>query len=845
MATNADIDTKDEKRLVSVDHGYAAGEMESDRALLRRIDWRILPIMFLTYFLQFLDKVSLNYANIMGLQKDLGMQGNDFSWLATAFYIAYAVAEVPQGILLQKYPVTKVLGFNVLVWGILLCCSAAAQNYAGIMALRIILGIMEAVIAPSLTIYTSMWYTRAESTPRFGLCYCGLGVGQIIGGLISFGAQQAQSNGWRIMFGVIGATNLIVAALVLFILPETPEKATFLTLTDKAHLKARLEADSAGVGDKVFKWTALIEVFGDAQTWLLILLTLLITIPSGVITTFSSILIQGFGYESKESALLNMPSGVVSIVSTMVSSYGIAKGYSRWLTIDILLIPTLLGSCLMSFLPTSNQAGCLAGIYMVNTTVAPLALIFAWTGANYKGYTMKVAGSTLISAAFSVANIIGPQTFQAKDAPGYTPAKITLVAVNAAAIVVSTSLRVLYGKRNARADRVGKPARSRMERKIEDKRREEIAEADAQDGSEFRYVYYKTSKMLILITGANGFIATHCMALILRTTPHHIRATVRSASKETATLSALHTLAGIPPSKTSTHLELLVIPDPTDETQFTPAVTGVDAILHLASAFNYDARPGEFEEKLLLPAIRGTETVCRVAASAKSVKRVVVMSSFAAVYDAAKGAQPGKVYTEEDWSPLSYEEGRDAGAVPIAYRASKVLAERSAWDFAAAHGGNIQYTLVTLCPGMVFGRMIQPLDSLASVNASNQIVWDVLRADEVPVTKAPVWIDVEDLALVSLRAITAALPNGHERFLVTEGPYDTQEIADIVREGLPEFCDRVPVGNPGQRVRDTHYGCDSSKVKSMLGVEFKGLRESVLPLARQLFDLEKKEKKSS
>jgi energy-converting hydrogenase Eha subunit C len=101
----------------------------------------------------------------MGLQKDLGMAGNDFSWLATAFYIAYAVAEVPQGasplltiqytqtneigILLQKYPVTKVLGFNVLVWGILLCCSAAAQNYAGIMALRTILGIMEAVIGIS------------------------------------------------------------------------------------------------------------------------------------------------------------------------------------------------------------------------------------------------------------------------------------------------------------------------------------------------------------------------------------------------------------------------------------------------------------------------------------------------------------------------------------------------------------------------------------------------------------------------------------------------------------------------------------------------------------------------
>ncbi|KAL2809069.1 MFS general substrate transporter [Aspergillus granulosus] len=825
-----DTDTKDEKG-ASVD--YAVGEMESDRALLRRIDWCILPIMFLTYFLQFLDKVSLNYANIMGLQQDLGMAGNDFSWLATAFYIAYAVAEVPQGILLQKYPVTKVLGFNVLIWGILLCCSAAAQNYAGIMALRTILGIMEAVIAPSLTIYTSMWYTRAESTPRFGLWYCGLGVGQIIGGLISFSAQHAPANGWRIMFGVIGAVNLIVAALVLFILPETPEKARFLSPTDKARIKARLEADSAGVGEKVFRWNALVEVFGDAQTWLLILLTLLITIPSGVITTFSAILIQGFGYESKESALLNMPSGIVSIVSTMVSSYGIAKGYSRWLTIDILLLPTLLGSCLMSFLPSSNQAGCLAGIYMVNTTVAPLALIFAWTGANYKGYTMKVAGSTLISAAFSIANIIGPQTFQARDAPDYIPAKITLVAVNASAIVVSTALRVLYGKRNARADREGGPAQSRMEIRLADKRR--VEEGETGENSQFRYSPYFCSKqttMLILVTGANGFIAAHCIALLLSSTSHRIRATVRSESKATATRQALHA-AGI--NVHESNLEILVVPDPTSPSQFASAVKDCDAILHLASAFTYDAKPGEFEEKLLLPAVRGTETVCRLAASEASVKRVVVMSSFAAVYDADKGSQPGKVYTEEDWSPLSYEAGRDAGAVPIAYRASKVVAERAAWEFVAKH--DVGYTLVTLCPGMVFGRMIHPIGSLDSLNASNQIVWDVLRADEIPVTKAPVWIDVEDLALVSLRALTTSLSD-HERFLVTEGPYDTQEIADTVREYLSEYRDRVPVGSPGQRIRDTHYGCDSSKAKRMLGVEFKGLRESIVPLARQLFEME-------
>lgn len=169
------------------------------------------------------------------------------------------------------------------------------------------------------------------------------------------------------MFVVIGAVNILVSLLVLFVLPETPAKAKFLTESEKQRVYERLIQDQAGVGEKVFRWRSVLEAFADLQTWLLVLLTILITIPSGVITTFSAILIKGFGFDSRESALLNMPSGVVSIASTMVSTYAIAKGFSRWLAIDLLLLPTLAGSCLMSFLPAANRGGCLAGIYLVNT----------------------------------------------------------------------------------------------------------------------------------------------------------------------------------------------------------------------------------------------------------------------------------------------------------------------------------------------------------------------------------------------------------------------------------------------------------------------------------------------
>ena len=100
-----------------------------------------------------------------------------------------------------------------------------------------------------------------------------------------------------------------------------------------------------------------------------------------------------------------------------------------------------------------------------------------------------------------------------------------------------------------------------------------------------------------------------------------------------------------------------------------------------------------------------------------------------------------------------------------------------------------------------------------------------------------VWVDVQDLADTCLRALTTTL-SSHQRFLVTEGAYDTQEIADVLREAIPAARERVAVGSPGHRIRDSHYACDAGKVKQMLGVRFRGLRESIVPLVEQLYAME-------
>lgn len=437
-------------------------------------------------------QIAINYANIMGLQQSLQMGGQDFSWMATATFIAYAVAEFPQGYLLQRFPVSKVLGCNVFMWGVTVCCSAAATNFAGIVTLRVLLGAFEGVVAPALVLITSQWYTKRQAAPRTGLWYCGAGAGQLLGGLISWAAQHGSAtaafSSWRIMFVAIGLANLGVAVALLLWLPDSVDRAPFLTEAQKEHIQATLAIDQAGNGRRIFQRAGLMEAVSDPALWLMVLIAILSVVPSGVISSFSGTLIRGLGYSSKSAALLNMPSGVVTIAAVLISTFGVIYGFPRCHSIVVLLSLTLIGAGLMSFY--DGRAGALAGIYLINFTVAPLGLIYSLVGSNTSGYTKKVTSNAALQVGFGLANIIGPQTFRSHEAPGYISAKITIFATNVAAIAAAVLLRLLYGYRNRRTAR-------QREAQLEALARGEIPVqelVDEEDLSDlknpaFRYVY--------------------------------------------------------------------------------------------------------------------------------------------------------------------------------------------------------------------------------------------------------------------------------------------------------------------------------------------------------------------
>jgi MFS transporter, ACS family, allantoate permease len=89
---------------------------EESKALLRKIDLYLLPLLCVVYCLQFLDKTTLTFASLMGIEADAHLGKNQFQWLGTIFYFGYLVWEYPTNVLLQRLPLAKYSGINVIIW---------------------------------------------------------------------------------------------------------------------------------------------------------------------------------------------------------------------------------------------------------------------------------------------------------------------------------------------------------------------------------------------------------------------------------------------------------------------------------------------------------------------------------------------------------------------------------------------------------------------------------------------------------------------------------------------------------------------------------------------------------
>ncbi|CAL9730064.1 thiamine pathway transporter Thi73p [Monosporozyma unispora] len=431
------------------------GSHQLKKSTIRKVDFVILPFLSATYFFMFLGQALLNYAASMGINDHL--KDNQFSDLGTIFSAAYIFMEPMVTYLIQRYPISKIMGAFITTWGIVLACHSACKTYASLMIVRTLLGIFESSSAVGCIAISGMYYTKSEQSARIGFWATQAGVGYIIGGLISFGFQHYHGKtfaSWQIMFLVVGLVTVAFGLLTFFYLPDNATNAWFLNNEEKLEVVEHIRANQTGLETKKFKKHQIKELFlKDKLTWPMLLVTACSQISTGAIGNFSVTITGTFGFDGYKSALLQLPIGALVALIIIVTTQMISRWGQLTLITTSMYIPAVIGAIVLITLPLSHTVGNLLGLYLIYSGSCVITNIYIWNSCNTSGYTKRVFRNATTMVVYNISCIVAPQMFRVKDAPVYMPAKITLLVTQAVCIPLQLYVGYICKKENTKRDK--------------------------------------------------------------------------------------------------------------------------------------------------------------------------------------------------------------------------------------------------------------------------------------------------------------------------------------------------------------------------------------------------------
>ncbi|ESW98278.1 hypothetical protein KL918_003978 [Ogataea parapolymorpha] len=397
---------------------------EEEKKVVRKIDMYVLPVMCLVFFAQYLDKQSLAYAVIVGLREDLHLNGPQYSWCTSGFYLAQLASQIVYMYLLSKFPTKMVTGICVIIWAAVCMCLAAPATFAGFVTVRAFLGFFEGCVSPAFVIVTSSYYKKSEHGLRTAAWISCNAITQVLATYLFYGLAKGENNlsmaVWRVGFLVCGAFTLVVGLLFYFMVPLSPKEAWFLTEREKTIAVHRLLAEADRGEKKSWDWDQAKECLTDWVAWSSFLFGLITTMCSCPIG-FSTIIINGFGYDKFKTMEYSSPSGAVQFVMIWIGVAMIKIApRQRCIIICLLILVPLAGNIMLFKMRFSGGWGVIVGGWLGSCITSFYSINLSLNASNVRGNTKKSIVNNLYYVGYSLAAVVAAQWWNYTADPTFT-----------------------------------------------------------------------------------------------------------------------------------------------------------------------------------------------------------------------------------------------------------------------------------------------------------------------------------------------------------------------------------------------------------------------------------------
>jgi len=434
--------------------GGAAPPVESafEAATFRKVAWKLIPLLFLGYFVAYLDRVNVGFAKLQ-MAGDLSLSDEVYGFGAGIFFLGYFLFEVPSNLVLRRVGARIWIARIMITWGLL----SAAFVFTGAIhwgpvsaafgltdaeftfyTLRFLLGVAEAGFYPGVILYLTFWFPSDRRAHVIALFMTAIAFSNVIGSPISGAILQFMDGlgdwrGWQWLFVVEGLPSVLVGLLVLAVLPDNPHKAKWLNDAERQLIVERLDADERGKTGAGHR-SKVGEIFLDLRIWLFALAFFCVNAGFYALNFWMPTIIQEFGIAENDFfrvGLLSMiPWGFAAIFMVVWSRHSDRTGERSWhAVISGLMVAT--GMLLLAFVGDHSAIALLALALVAAGALSWLTVSWSFPTSFLAG-AAAAGGIAMINSIANLGGYFGPDLIGSiREATGgdSTAAFLTLAAM--------------------------------------------------------------------------------------------------------------------------------------------------------------------------------------------------------------------------------------------------------------------------------------------------------------------------------------------------------------------------------------------------------------------------------
>ena len=384
--------------------------VERENALYLKITLRFVPLLFLCYVFNYMDRTNIGFAQLQ-MKGDLGFSDVAYGVGAGVLFISYTLFGLPSNLLMTKVGARRTIFGCLLGWGLCSMSTMFVRSIHQFYAIRFLVGAFEAGFFPGVIFYLGYWFPVQRRGQVIGMfmsatVVAGVMSGLLSGALMSFLGGFWGLRGWQWLFLIEGLPSVILGIVLYFYLENKPEDAKWLTETDKKCIADALVRDLAGASQR----RTLLQVLRYWRVYLLGVIFFLPITATYVLAFWQPLLIRDFGVRSVIAISLytTIPAIAAVIFKIWVPYRSDQKGERRW-HYSVSVLAGALGLSLTTVWPHKPLLGIIFLALATAGVHASIPVFWAVPGQYLTG-TAAASGIAIISMIGTLGGIIGPPT---------------------------------------------------------------------------------------------------------------------------------------------------------------------------------------------------------------------------------------------------------------------------------------------------------------------------------------------------------------------------------------------------------------------------------------------------